>query len=820
MYEIALKRGEKVSLSYLKILALGPGQIGKSTFLYRLLGLMEENIVESLKLDPTKLPSRSTGQSDLRDVCIRFINMTGAVGANKCWESCGIQSQVEGLLRLLPEQIQEDLLGSPQNSEINMAAKDLLGPPQNSETNTAAKDFEENVRPSESEHVDSRESPQTDLEPLDPTEVSNKNDKTSRAQSETSMDHTSLRFMSKSTITPQSTPGLVAETLKRYEDLRQKCKHSTDVTKLHMLFNIADVGGQPAFLDMLPALTIGPALYLLFTKLITESGEVLSIDDLTKAHPVKYRIEADKEPQECQKYTYTVEEVLFCALSSIACFGLSDKDVEKYVTKKSEAQKTSSLAVLLGTYADRVDSINDGSKKLCKTESELVLRFKRTEFHRKNLISFPETLNCKHSGGEVFFRVNNKTGSKDEIAYYRDLIETLVEEHFRSYNIPAAWLGLSVCLKIFADEKKTCKVSFADCVKLGEHFQLKKEEVKVALTFLHKYIGLVMYFSNDKYLENLVICNPQVVFSSISELTFNVYDSSSRKSEKVAPSTQQKEFEEKGIFSPRSVKYPQESSEFLSIKDLVHLLVHLNIVAMIPASCDDAHTNEHENHSDKSSNANSTIEAGDLLMNAKYFFPAILKTTDSLEVKEGTEEILPEPLCIRFETGYLPMGFTCALSARLIAKKNFQLSPDEAVPYKNRIKFLFKGEFNITMISIPRWCEFHVTRDCRQVKNIKFHEQFCCPEIRRILCETADEVVKSMQKTYLSASNYVLAFKCPHSTDVHKTNLAKLVYTDKSQTQLKHIKCVEGGTEIPDVKPGMEFWFGEVSAYRIYSICI
>ena len=52
--------------------------------------------------------------------------------------------------------------------------------------------------------------------------------------------------------------------------------------------------------------------------------------------------------------TYTLQEVIFCALSSIACFGLSDKEVEKYFTKESETQKTCSLAVLFGTFADKI----------------------------------------------------------------------------------------------------------------------------------------------------------------------------------------------------------------------------------------------------------------------------------------------------------------------------------------------------------------------------------------------------------------------------------------------------------------------------------
>ena len=148
-----------------------------------------------------------------------------------------------------------------------------------------------------------------------------------------------------SPIVPNSAIDLIHKTISEYEKLRVEGKHSANITKLHMLFNIADVGGQPAFLDMLPSLTIGPALYLLFTKLINSSEQVISIDDLSKLQPVQYCTKGDNKPQDCENYTYTLQEVVFCALSSIACFKLSDREVEKYITKESDARKTSSLAL-------------------------------------------------------------------------------------------------------------------------------------------------------------------------------------------------------------------------------------------------------------------------------------------------------------------------------------------------------------------------------------------------------------------------------------------------------------------------------------------
>ena len=310
----------------------------------------------------------------------------------------------------------------------------------------------------------------------------------------------------------------------------------------------------------------------------------------------------------------------------------------------------------------------------------------------------------------VFFHINNLTGSEQEIIQYRRIIQELVERKFRKYDIPAAWLGLSICLKLLASERKTYKVSIDDCVELGKHFNLNREEVKVALTFLHKYIGLIMYFSNDKHLQNLVICNPQVVFSSISELTSSVYDSSSQRKQLVGVSAKQKRFEETGIFCPKEVTYPDESREIMSVNDLVQLLVHLNIAAKISSLAEvstvsQVLASEHTQIKDNE----DTFSVENVVSNKvheEYFLPAILKTADISSLVSDVRGILPEPLCVRFETGYMPMGFTCALGARLMAVEHFSLVPEEQTLYKNKMKLRYNGQFNVLIISLPLRCEF------------------------------------------------------------------------------------------------------------------
>ncbi len=76
-YTVAIK---KVSLTYTKILALGPGQVGKSTFVRRLLGIMEGNIQTSR---PETQPQSSTGISEMREGCIHITRVTGAINNNR-----------------------------------------------------------------------------------------------------------------------------------------------------------------------------------------------------------------------------------------------------------------------------------------------------------------------------------------------------------------------------------------------------------------------------------------------------------------------------------------------------------------------------------------------------------------------------------------------------------------------------------------------------------------------------------------------------------------------------------------------------------------
>ena len=778
-----MANSQKVSLSYTKILALGPGQVGKSTFLYRLMGLMKGNIQTA---DEETQPQSSTGAAELREGYISYSSKTGALTSDN-WqifdEGSDLQCQLEGLMSLLVEQTNLKKRNISEYSKIEH-------PP------STAKPISSDTSDTKSSTL-KRKKLQQGKDETDFNQHQEAFSQQEKHHEKKSMLQTTTQIVtSQSSLRAPPQVSNIDRTVTEFECIRAACKVATTKTKFQMLLNVADIGGQPAFLEMLPSLTVGPALYLVFLKLL---------DGLTTRYPVVFKCQDGRGSKLCKNYTYTTEEVIFTALSSIACFGNSDEEVEQYVASTTNEKQTSSLALLVGTFRDKIDK-----KLLDKTEDELKEKLELTDFYKDGLIRSKSVL-----------QVNNYSAPESEIEEHRKYLKDILETKFRKFEIPTQWLSLSISLKLLARVEGRHEVSFDDCVKLGSRFGMKKEMVKVALQFLHKYIGLVMYYPQNSHLKNVVVCDPQIVFSSISELIFEIYDPYKG----YITEAQYDHFVRTGCFSPQEIHHKVDSAKkLLPIETVVHLLEHLNIIAKIPS------TLGVQKDADQTENKSVTAKAKDASTVHKeyYFFPAVLQTADLSPVtKPGpNEEQLPEPLCIRFQTGYLPLGFVCALTANLIAEKSFELIPfvedGHKVTYKNKIRFRFQGKFDIIMTSHSKYCEFYVKRCSPMEESIEFWDHECCPHIRTIICEAANRVIQSMQhgSLYKLSKGYELAFKCPQhpNTDIaigHEP-LAKLVFKDSSKisatpNQPKEILCVVSTCKIRTaLSPEMKMWYGEV----------
>ena len=452
----------------------------------------------------------------------------------------------------------------------------------------------------------------------------------------------------------------------------------------------------------------------------------------------------------------------------------------------------------MGTF---LDEVND--KDIDLSNKQIMKRLEDTAFYKDGLIL----------SNSFSLLVNNMSADDSEIDNHRKKLEKILAAKFRKYQIPTQWLMLSICLKLLARNQNKYHVSFQDCAKLGEYFGMDEDMVSVALQFLHKYIGLVMYFPHHENLKKIVICDPQVVFSTISELIFNVYDHNKFQ----VNEAQYDRFVETGCFSPqditlisdREILGNAEKKKLLPINNLVDLLEYLKIAAKVPVS------------------------SGEKVL---YFLPAVLQTAKTDVVKRRqkgeNDELLPEPICIRFKTGYVPLGFVCALVANLTVEKEFNLlvlKEESNKLYKNMIQFRFRGIFNVTVISLSRYCEFRVTRQLPHNNVTEFWSENSCPLIMENVRRVSNKVIHSMQHGLRSVAKdsiiYEFAFHCPRHSDADfgQESLAELVYDYSDQQIDKNLiiseaKCTKCNTAIHPLTPEMMFWFGEVSENAYYPI--
>ena len=175
-----------------------------------------------------------------------------------------------------------------------------------------------------------------------------------------------------------------------------------------------DTGGQAEFLDLHASLVQGPSFNLLFSRLV---------DKLDSQFEMYYTNE-DGVSTEKENSTMTVEEVLFQALSSIACFSgtfCDDDDTpsgEASNMQLKTLRHSKSKVMFVGTHADQV------SKEEFREKDKLLQKkIRNTEFFGKDIIEFA-------SEDQLMLSVDNMNGSEDEMDGIRCVLERVIEKCF------------------------------------------------------------------------------------------------------------------------------------------------------------------------------------------------------------------------------------------------------------------------------------------------------------------------------------------------------------------------------------------------------
>ena len=722
VYKQALEEGAAIPLKYLKVLFFGPPRTGKTSMRRRLVGE-----IQNLANEPVQA---STGTAEVHEVIVKKVTISTAVIKKSSkntettteykWSSvkvlCGKEKRNHDTD--LDEELQilyQFICGTVEKSSH---VPDEEGPQEH----TAKRQKPSLARVEKESPTQGDLPPKTDNQVASDSpevlSVEEQGDGLSPKQLEEIEEAIEAFNKILRTAGQQQLGGLLEDWLDRT-----------------ILMNMVDTGGQPAFLEMLPALTIGPALYLIFFRLDQE---------LKQNYEVKYGRDSKNISLDD---SYTNEQVIFQALSSIACFNCTTPIIEG-VPNPSHA------AVLIGTYKDQLGSdpktkIKEKDEKLKKTLSEILKCDLRS--NQKFLKSYSED--------QLMFAVDNMNGGVEELTKVHKRLEKLIQQMYKldnKWKIPASWLMFS----IFIRKMNKHTLSLSQCHEIGSRLSVR--DTNEALWFLHHCVGILMHFSDIPEIKDIVICDPQVVFDSVTVLIMDsfTFDNMEERAEK---------FKKTGQFRYTDIENVaiDQKRDSLSPQQLVGLLEHLNIIA--PFRCYLPQPNALTPELSAQSDAHQE---------KIYFMPAVLKHAkeEELRMEQSSTDLVP--LIVRFTCGFVPVGVFCAMIASLVAQEDTLgwelLEPSEHNDYilcKNKVTFRMYCTYDITLVSRPKWYEIHVICD-RESTPFTTLEQVS-QEVLDTVCDTLDKVISKMRYKHLTSFHsketlYELGFKCPkHPADDH-----------------------------------------------------
>ena len=693
-YESALKSGLSLTIQYLKFLFFGPPRTGKSTARRRL-------VQEIVNLNSVGKPSASTGVAEANDVIIKKLRSEPAAISGSQWCSmkkskgdgqfderdCDYLAQL--FYRLISKTMSETEQTTTVPATISEPASSISERESEESVIAESINIKEANRPPKSPKLQNYT--EQDLLPEFRAELSS-------VPLSNSEEKEIDEAFKKLTCTLQSSSP---------EEFR---KILQDLTMLNMV----DIGGQSAFLELCPAFTTGPALYLIFFRLDQE---------LKKNYQIKFQ-SADGE-ETILETSYCTETVVHQTLSSIACF-------ERQSTAESAKSASSSIvsgrAILVGTYKDKVDD-----ERISQMNTALRQQLEHTKLYKEELL-------LQASEDALFYSLNNMTGDDSEMSPIRKDIEKIIKNMFSKVDIPASWLMFRIILHFLHKPV----VSVTECEEIAKRLSMTTP-VQEAIWFFHHNVGSLMHYPDISSMKDIVICDSQVIFDSTSELIIDTFKLKNRD----IPQSAVKDFREKGQFSLEHIKDRTEShrKNQLSLEQLVDLLKSHNILAEIKL--------DHE--SSEQSNQ----------YQPKFVMPAVLKEASEEELKLENSKQEVAPLMISFEGGFVPFGVFCASIAYLIARQD-SLSPNwllcDGRVMKNKVKFCIDKSFYATLISRPQYFEIRVERHPRA--RAKQSLPNICSTVRQTVVQTLETVISKMRYNsyatpmFPTAQSFNVAFPC------------------------------------------------------------
>ena len=338
------------------------------------------------------------------------------------------------------------------------------------------------------------------------------------------------------------------------------------------LFTLLDTGGQPEFINILPAINSSTAIT--FVVLNMSSGKAC-LNDLVTA---QYKCEGYNYDKCDLKYTNI--HLLKCLLSSVKVAAIKqDSFLPEIVKKINEDEHPKPVVCVIGTCADllkkrfgkryhnEIHEINTEIKQLVgsmNNENALVFWCRGDNF----VIPVDNTLSRKPQKEEF------KSKIAEEIKRIREHSNEILKKKAQ-YEIPISWFILELELR---NNEKVC-IPLAEVKSICDrimpsHRRMEMEQIIEVLKFYHMY-GMLLYFSAVDGMKNFVITNPQWLFINLTKIIMCKFKSNA---EDLYDSNIIEQIN-KGICSIELLRRLDLDLQGIELESILNLLVHLKVIA-------------------------------------------------------------------------------------------------------------------------------------------------------------------------------------------------------------------------------------------------
>ena len=556
-------------------------------------------------------------------------------------------------------------------------------------------------------------------------------------------------------IPPFQTPDdLIRDILSTGDQLLQQ-DELQELLEGSTMLHILDTGGQPSFYDVLPMLLSGRTLQVLLFQLN---------EALEERYVVEY-VSSDGTTTDPYVSSFTVEQVIFQALSSVSYTTppASTLDLPLLPTDRSQ-----SATILVGTYKDQVTD-----EKFEEIDNTLQKKLKCSSLPDNTIIRY-QNPRGDQPPFNIVVPIDNTSPTDPGICLLQDLMNEVLEKRFDPFDTPLTWLMFHLSVR----STNARVLSFQQCATIARQCGIEDDqELKLALWYLSHQCGIFRYYPEVKGLEDIVICDLQVLFDCVSNLISSTFFFGS------ACTEIEVRFRETGRCPLQHAEKLLKSCSEIPLMKLLNLLEHLRLLSPI--------------HDDK----------GEV---QEYFIPCILPSCQVETMQRPSSQCnQPAPLLITFESGYCPLGLFHSLNVHLTSLHLMKWRLCEEKLFRNKVSFYVGMDFNqVTLISRPTYYEIWLNREseCQNPEPLPI----VCNKVRATI-EQAIQTVKSSLNSTLQithhSSFYCLRPDChtvPHPATPENTP-AKIAVCSFTRNP-SHLS------------PQQRIWYGEVSGVKYVAI--